>query len=53
VDEDEGHQNAPGNAPRTWKDYIMYPRVLLTLVLMLLVVLLAISFGVYAMFFEK
>jgi hypothetical protein len=42
-----------GNAPRTWKDYLMYPRVLLTLILTVIVVVSHIAFGIYALFFEK
>jgi hypothetical protein len=42
-----------GNAPRSWKDYLAYPRVLFTLVLCALAVALHVAFGIYVWFFEK
>jgi hypothetical protein len=42
-----------GNAPRSWKDYLAYPRVLFTLVLCALAVVLHVAFGIYVWFFEK
>jgi len=37
----------PGNAPRTVWDYLMYPRVLLTLIICVLSTVLHIAFGLY------
>jgi hypothetical protein len=42
-----------GNAPRSWKDYLAYPRVLFTLVLCALAVALYVAFGIYVWFFQK
>ncbi|MGH8046914.1 MAG: hypothetical protein ACREKL_06680 [Chthoniobacterales bacterium] len=41
------------NAPRTWRDYLMYPRVLLTAILCLVALILHVAFGIYVWFFEK
>lgn len=42
-----------GNAPRSWKDYLAYPRVLFTIILCALAVVLHVAFGIYVWFFEK
>jgi hypothetical protein len=36
-----------GNAPRTWKEYLVYPRVLLTLILCIVSLVLHVAFGIY------
>lgn len=41
----------PGNAPRTVWDYLMYPRVLLTLIICVLSTILHIVFGLYVWLF--
>ncbi|HEY8902418.1 MAG TPA: hypothetical protein VIM48_01845 [Chthoniobacterales bacterium] len=45
--------SAAGNAPRRWQDYLLYPRVLFTVVLCLLAVVLHVAFGIYVWFFQK
>lgn len=45
--------SAIGNAPRRWQDYLLYPRVLFTVVLCLLAVVLHVAFGIYVWFFQK
>jgi nitrate reductase NapE component len=42
-----------GNAPRRWQDYLLYPRVLFTVLLCLLAVVLHVAFGIYVWFFQK
>jgi hypothetical protein len=42
-----------GNAPRRWLDYLMYPRILFTLILCALALVLHVAFGIYVWFFEK
>jgi hypothetical protein len=41
-----------GNAPRHWRDYLMYPRVLFTSILCLLVLVLHVAFGIYVWVFR-
>jgi hypothetical protein len=41
------------NAPRSWRDYLMYPRVLFTSILCLLALVMHVAFGIYVWFFEK
>jgi hypothetical protein len=45
--------SAAGNAPRRWQDYLLYPRVLFTVVLCFLAVVLHVAFGIYVWFFQK
>jgi hypothetical protein len=44
---------APGNAPRRWQDYLMYPRVLFTFILCLVTLVLHVAFGIYVWFLQK
>ena len=39
--------------PRHWSEYLMYPRVLFTLILCTLAFVLHVAFGIYVWFFEK
>jgi hypothetical protein len=41
------------NAPRSLRDYLMYPRVLFTSILCLLVLIMHIAFGLYVWIFQK
>jgi len=41
------------NAPRTWRDYLMYPRVLFTSILCFVVLVMHIAFGIYMWLFHK
>jgi|GEM_PF-2711415 len=45
--------SAAGNAPRRWQDYLLYPRILFTVILCLLAVVLHVAFGIYVWFFQK
>ena len=42
-----------GNAPRNWRDYLMYPRVLFTSILCFVVLVLHVAFGLYVWVFQK
>ena len=47
------NQRPSGNAPRRLRDYLMYPRVLFTIILVAISTILHIAFGIYVWLFEK
>ncbi len=47
------YANLRGNAPRRWQDYLMYPRVLFTIILCFLSLVLHVAFGIYVWLWGK
>ncbi|HEY8901305.1 MAG TPA: hypothetical protein VIM61_12910 [Chthoniobacterales bacterium] len=44
---------AQRNAPGRWREYLMYPRILFTIVLCAITLVLHVAFGIYVWLFEK